>query len=207
MAIVPMKSSPTPEMVRYSLAWRNPHTQPPGPRVLHAVLVTRGEKCPQEILDLWSPGCGYAVTWELVTQRPIRRWSKEARGRVRRKNRERRMTVKFPLSRSCSSRRSWRSAHNITTAITNPPPTSRRDAKFRLWNQTDKMNELCSSVPAPVSLVSLTTNDLQTQDYAVEKTANWPAFAIHYCIYGYPTLYIPIDKFRSDWHGPTLHKR
>jgi hypothetical protein len=54
-------------MVRYSLAWRNPHTQPSGPRVLHAALVTRGEKCPQEILDLWSPGCGYAVTWELVT--------------------------------------------------------------------------------------------------------------------------------------------
>ena len=92
-----MKSSPTPEMVRYSLAWRNPHAQPPGPRVLHAALVTRGEKCPQEILDLWSPGCGYAVTWELVTQRPIRRWSKEARGRVRRKNLERRMTAKFPL--------------------------------------------------------------------------------------------------------------
>lgn len=97
MAIVPMKSSPTPEMVRYSLAWRNPHTQPPGPRVLHAVLVTRGEKCPQEILDLWSPGCGYAVTWELVTQRPIRRWRKEARARVRRKTLERRMTAKFPL--------------------------------------------------------------------------------------------------------------
>jgi hypothetical protein len=89
MATGPMKSSPTPEMVRYSLAWRNPHTQPPGPRVLHAVLVTRGEKCPQEILDLWSPGCGYAVTWELVTQRPIRRWSKEARARVRRRNLER----------------------------------------------------------------------------------------------------------------------
>jgi hypothetical protein len=97
MAIVPMKSSPTPEMVLYSLAWTNPHTQPSGPRVLHAVLVTRGEKCPQEILDLWSPGCGYAVTWKLVTQRPIRRWSKEARRRVRRKNLERRMTAKFPL--------------------------------------------------------------------------------------------------------------
>jgi len=52
---------------------------------------------PQEILDLWSPGCGYAVTWELVTQRPIRRWSKQASARVRRQNLERRMTAKFPL--------------------------------------------------------------------------------------------------------------
>jgi type I restriction-modification system DNA methylase subunit len=44
------------------------------------------------------------------------------------------------------------------------------NAKFRLWDQIDKMKELCSSVPAPVSLASVKTNDLPTQDYAVEKT-------------------------------------
>ena len=44
------------------------------------------------------------------------------------------------------------------------------DAKFRLWDQIDKMKERCSSVSAPVSLPSVKTNDLPTQDYAVEKT-------------------------------------
>jgi hypothetical protein len=76
MAIVPMKSSPTPEMVRYSLAWRNPHTQPPGPRVLHAVLVTRGEKLPSRnprslVAGLWlcrDVGTGDAAAYSTLAQ-------------------------------------------------------------------------------------------------------------------------------------------
>ena len=85
------------DMVRYSLTWRNPFTTLPGPRVLKAVLVPRGVECPPEVMELWSPGCGYAVTWELVTQRPIRRWSPEARARARRRNLRRRLEKKVPL--------------------------------------------------------------------------------------------------------------
>jgi hypothetical protein len=48
-------------------------------------------------MALCSPGCGYAVSWEMVTQKPIRRWSKEARARVRRRNLQQRIEKKFPL--------------------------------------------------------------------------------------------------------------
>lgn len=86
-----------PDMARYSLVWRLPHRPPPGPKVLKAMLVPRGEPCPEEILALWKPGDGYAVTWELVTQRPIRRWSREAKAKARRRNLQRRMERKYPL--------------------------------------------------------------------------------------------------------------
>ena len=85
------------EMVRYSLAWRRPDLPPPGPRVLKAVLVPRGERCPSEIEALWKPGAGYAICWELVTQQPIRRWSREAKSRARIRNLRRRMESKYPL--------------------------------------------------------------------------------------------------------------
>jgi hypothetical protein len=86
-----------PDMVRYSVSWRNPHTQPPGPRVLAAALVQRGEGCPPEVMKHWTAGSGYAVTWELVTQRPIRRWSAEAKGKARRRNLRARMEERYPL--------------------------------------------------------------------------------------------------------------
>lgn len=85
------------DMVRYSLCWGNPHTQPPGPRVLAAVLVPRGERCPAEVMQHWTPGCGYAVRWELVTQKPIRRWSTEAKARTRRRNLRARLERRVPL--------------------------------------------------------------------------------------------------------------
>ncbi|MCR5943972.1 hypothetical protein FG152_24685 [Ochrobactrum sp. XJ1] len=85
------------DMVRYSLAWRNPHTTPPGPRVLMAIIVPYGSKCPPEIMSKFEPGSGYAITWELVMQRPIRRWSREARSRVRQRNLKNRIDKKFPL--------------------------------------------------------------------------------------------------------------
>ena len=86
-----------PDMARWSLSWRNPHTEPPGPRVLAAVLVERGQPCPAEVMAKWSPGCGYAIGWELVTQRPIRRWSTEAKGKARRRNLRARLEKRFPL--------------------------------------------------------------------------------------------------------------
>ena len=85
------------DLVRYSLVWPNRFSTPPGPRVLIAMSVPRGAKCPPEIMDQFVPGSGYAVTWELVTQRPIRRWSREARARIRKRNLTNRMEKKFPL--------------------------------------------------------------------------------------------------------------
>lgn len=87
----------TVELVRYSLAWRRPDVPPPGPRVLKAMLVPRGERCPPEIMALWVPGGGYSIGWELVTQQPIRRWSREAKARARVRNLQKRMQEKYPL--------------------------------------------------------------------------------------------------------------
>jgi hypothetical protein len=84
-------------MVRYTLAWRNPSREPPGPRVLKAMLVPRGAPCPEEIMALWTPGGGYSIGWELVTQKPIRRWSAEAKAKARRRNLRRRLEKKVPL--------------------------------------------------------------------------------------------------------------
>lgn len=74
-------------------------TEPPcgSNRVKAAVLVPRGMPCPAEILDQKVPGDGWALCWELVSQKPIRRWSQEARARVRQQNLRRRMEKKFPL--------------------------------------------------------------------------------------------------------------
>lgn len=85
------------DMARYTLAWRRPDVPAPGPRVLKALLVPRGAPCPQEIMDLFVPGSGYSIGWELVTQKPIRRWSPEAKARARMRNLRKRMERKFPL--------------------------------------------------------------------------------------------------------------
>jgi len=84
-------------MVRYSLAWRRPDLPPPGPRILLAMLVPRGARCPPEIEAAWKPGAGYAICWELVTQRPIRRWSREAKAKARIRNLRQRMERRYPL--------------------------------------------------------------------------------------------------------------
>lgn len=85
------------EMVRYSLIWRLPHVPCPGEPVLISVDVERGAKCPPEVLALWVPGGGYAVTWQLLNPAPPRRWSIEAKGRVRELNLKRRLEKKLPL--------------------------------------------------------------------------------------------------------------
>lgn len=61
------------------------------------MIVPRGARCPPEIEALWKPGQGYAICWELVSQKPPRRWSPEAKGRVRRRNLQRRLERKYPL--------------------------------------------------------------------------------------------------------------
>ncbi|RVK75437.1 theronine dehydrogenase [Sinorhizobium meliloti] len=87
----------TVEMARYSLAWRRPDLPPPGPRVLKAMMVPRGDPCPPEIMELWKPGAGYSIGWELVTQQPIRRWSQAAKANARVRNLRRRMEQRYPL--------------------------------------------------------------------------------------------------------------
>jgi len=86
------------DMVRWSLRWSNPTTFKEGmQRTKMAVLVPAGTPCPPEILDAWEPGSRYAVSFERVTQRPIRRWSQEAKSRARRRNLKQRMEKKYLL--------------------------------------------------------------------------------------------------------------
>ncbi len=85
------------DMVRWSLRWGNPSTLAAHPRVKMAMLVPRGTPCPPELLAHWEPGGPYAVSFELVTQQPVRRWSKEAKARARRRNLKRRLEKRVPL--------------------------------------------------------------------------------------------------------------
>ncbi|MDF2143235.1 hypothetical protein [Paenirhodobacter sp. CAU 1674] len=45
----------------------------------------------------FAPGSGWTIGWECIEQRQIKRWSKDARARVRQKNLRRRLEKKFPL--------------------------------------------------------------------------------------------------------------
>ena len=88
---------------RCSLAWRRgPGSEPPDgmPRVLLAVLCDSPHPVPPEIDALWremGPGSGWSVGWQMMEQRPIKRWSREAKAKVRQSNLRRRMEKKFPL--------------------------------------------------------------------------------------------------------------
>lgn len=91
------------EQWRCSLAWRKgPLSPPPNgmPRVLKAVLCDKPRPIPQEIHDLWhemGPGSGWSIGWERIDQHPIRRWSPEAKAKVRKGNLRKRIEKKFPL--------------------------------------------------------------------------------------------------------------
>ncbi len=87
---------------RCTLAWRcGPKPPPVGmPRVLKAVLCDRPHPVPKEIDDAWremGPGSGWSVGWEMIEQRPVKRWSPEAKARVRQSNLRKRIEKKFPL--------------------------------------------------------------------------------------------------------------
>lgn len=90
------------EKWRCRLFWGNPTTSPPGgvPRIAMAVLCDKPNPVPAEIHAAWSdrgPGSGWCVGWERIDQRPIRRWSKEAKAKVRKRNLRQRMEKQFPL--------------------------------------------------------------------------------------------------------------
>lgn len=87
---------------RCTLAWRHGPKPPPEgmPRVLKAVLCDKPNPVPREIHDAWlamGPGSGWSVGWEEIEQRPVRRWSQEAKARVRQSNLRRRIEKAFPL--------------------------------------------------------------------------------------------------------------
>lgn len=84
-------------MFRYTLAWGISHIPCPGARVLVSI-DTPGSGIPAEIASLWKPGTGYAVFCQpLLPERRQRRWSFEAKARVRRANLRRRLERKMPL--------------------------------------------------------------------------------------------------------------
>lgn len=90
---------------RCRLFWGNPCTEPPNgmPRIIMAILCERPHPIPDAIQQQcrpgteYAPGTGWTIGWEQIEQRPIRRWSQEARAKVRLKNLRRRMENKFPL--------------------------------------------------------------------------------------------------------------
>lgn len=86
-------------MISWSLRWSNPYTSPPegASRVKAAVIVPAGTPCPSEIRELWEAGSGWGICWEMIDQGPVRRWSREAKARVRQRNLRKRMEQKFPL--------------------------------------------------------------------------------------------------------------
>ena len=88
------RSAPT--IWRHSLRWGNPHTQAPGPRVLIEI-ETDNPKTPPEILARWRAGAGYAVTAQPLPSASPRRWSQEAKARVRQRNLRQRLERKLPL--------------------------------------------------------------------------------------------------------------
>ncbi|HMG49922.1 MAG TPA: theronine dehydrogenase [Inquilinus sp.] len=86
------------DLWRFSARWANPHTMPPGERILGSIEVPAGTPCPPWLSDLCTPGCGYAVCADFLSARPIRRWSAEAKAGARRRNLRRRLQRKVPPS-------------------------------------------------------------------------------------------------------------
>lgn len=85
-------------MWRYSLRWGLPHKPCPGAFELAAAEVPPGQPCPEPVAALWKPGAGYVVSIDF--QQPesaMRRWSKEAKARVRQRNLAARLQRQAPL--------------------------------------------------------------------------------------------------------------
>ncbi|RRS01142.1 theronine dehydrogenase [Aquabacterium soli] len=83
---------------RYSIRWGLPHITCPGPEVLGSVDVEPGQPCPADLAALTKPGAGYVISLDFqLPDAPMRRWSKEAKGRVRRNNLVKRLQRQVPL--------------------------------------------------------------------------------------------------------------
>lgn len=83
---------------RYSLRWGLPHKPCPGAFELAAAEVPPGAPCPAAVAALWRSGAGYVISIDF--QQPesaTRRWSKEAKARVRQRNLFGRLQRHVPL--------------------------------------------------------------------------------------------------------------
>jgi hypothetical protein len=83
------------------LAWHSPYTSPPDgkPRVIFSCTVDRPHPLPAEILEAYeaSNARGYCISIRSTEVGPVRRLSDEAKGKIRRRNLERRVAAKAPL--------------------------------------------------------------------------------------------------------------
>jgi hypothetical protein len=83
---------------RYSLRWSLPHRPCPGEFELAAFEVDPGTRTPAPLLELWrARPPGYAICLDFPQSRPVRRWSEDARARVRRNNLVKRVQRTAPL--------------------------------------------------------------------------------------------------------------
>lgn len=73
------------------------------PRIALSVLCDRPHSIPNEILQMsgpgteYAPGSGWTIGWGMIDQRPVRRWSAEAKGRVRQLNLRHRIEKRFTI--------------------------------------------------------------------------------------------------------------
>ncbi len=83
---------------RYSLRWGFPHRPCPGAFELAAAEVPPGEPCPPEVTALWKPGAGYVLCLDFPQRDTAsRRWSKDAKAKVRQRNLMTRLKQRAPL--------------------------------------------------------------------------------------------------------------
>jgi nitrate reductase beta subunit len=65
-----------------------------------SVLCDAAHPVPDIVHQAWleeGPGSGWSIGWEAIEQRPIKRWSREAKSKVRQSNLRKRMVKRFPL--------------------------------------------------------------------------------------------------------------
>ena len=85
------------DLWRYTIRWGNPNKTPQGERILATAEVPAGTPCPPELSALCTPGCGYAVCIDFLSDCPVRRWSPEAKATARKRNLRRRLQRRVPL--------------------------------------------------------------------------------------------------------------
>ncbi len=94
------KTAQPQEMIRWTLEWSNPYTQPPEgmPRFLAEEITPRYPYTkPHNLEKMTAIGDGYAVCFHLLTVKPRRQLSEETKQGIRRKALARRMKEKQPL--------------------------------------------------------------------------------------------------------------
>lgn len=86
------------DIVRWTLEWNKPYTNPPddGPRVLVEQILPRGER-PEEVYKLFTLGSPYGIHFRTISTKQPRQLSIEAKQGIRRKAMVRRIQKAAPL--------------------------------------------------------------------------------------------------------------